>query len=141
MSKTDHDHLDDAAELEVFFAAARAEAPAVGPDLTARIMADAQAELAARAALAQSSLGPGRRRGGFVEALRATFGGWPALAGMVTATLASVWFGFAAPDQVNTLAGGLLWSDTTDSATSGYTLDDFVPGGTQLAALLEEAGA
>ncbi|HHS94495.1 MAG TPA: dihydroorotate dehydrogenase [Rhodobacterales bacterium] len=141
MSKTDHDQLDGGAELEVFFAAARAEAPAIGPNLAARIMADAQAELAARAAGAQSSLGQGRRRGGFVEALRAAFGGWPALAGMVTATLASVWFGFAAPDQVNTLAGGLLWSDTASSATSGYTLDDLVPAGTDVATLLEETGA
>lgn len=136
MSKTEHQITDDA-DLEAFFVAARVQAPDPGPDLMSRVLADAHAEIAARSAPAR----PAPRRRGMVEALLAALGGWPAVAGMVTATLASVWFGFAAPDQVNTLAGGLLWTDATTDAATGYTLDDLLPGSTGFDSILEETGA
>lgn len=136
MSKTEDRMIDDAG-LEAFFAAARAEAPAPSEGLMARIVADAEAEIAARAA---ATARPVRRpRPGLLAVALGALGGWPAVAGMVTATVAGVWFGFAAPDEVNALAGGLLWSDATSGAAS-YELEDILPGGTGFAAILEEGG-
>lgn len=136
MSKTEDRMIDDAG-LEAFFTAARAETPVPSEGLMARIMADADAEIAAREAAAAR---PARRaRPGLIAALIGALGGWPAVAGMVTATVAGVWFGFASPDEVNALAGGLLWSDATGGTTS-YDLEDILPGGTGFAAILEEGG-
>jgi hypothetical protein len=132
MSKTEHPMIDDAA-LEAFFMAGRAEAQAPSQGLMARVMADADAEILARAARPR----PARVRPGLIAAVIGALGGWPALAGMVTATVAGAWFGFAAPDEVNTLAGGLLWS-TEASTAAGYDLEDIVPGGTGFGAILEE---
>jgi len=139
MSKTEHPMMDDA-ELEAFFTAARAETVDPSAALMARIVADAEAQAEAREALRQMPA-PRAPRRGLIAAVIGGLGGWPAVAGMVTATVAGVWFGFAAPDQVNTLAGGLLWSDTAGSATS-YDLEDILPGGgTGYVSILEEEGA
>ena len=52
-----------------------------------------------------------RTRPGFLASL----GGWPALAGFATATLAGVWIGAAAPVGIDPLgyvgAGGLAFAD------------------------------
>jgi len=133
MSKTEHPMLDEAA-LEAVFEAARAEAPPPSEALLARIVADAETTAAGRERPARAAR---PRRAGLIAAAIGALGGWPALAGMVTATAASVWLGFAAPDELNTLAGGLLLSDDTGLATS-YELDDIVPDATGLSALLEE---
>lgn len=136
MSKTEDRMIDDAG-LEAFFTAARAEAPVPSESLMARIVADAEAETAARAA---AKARPARQsRPGLLAVALGALGGWPALAGMVTATVAGVWFGFAAPDEVNALAGGLLWGDVT-SGTASYDLEDILPGATGFAAILEEGG-
>jgi hypothetical protein len=133
MSKTEHPMLDDTA-LDAFFDAARAESPIPSEGLLARIMADAEAQAAAHERPARA---PQRARPGLIAAVVGVLGGWPALAGMVTATVAGVWLGFAAPDQLNTLAGGLLLSDDSALVTS-YELEDIVPGASGLSALLEE---
>lgn len=138
MSKTEQPMIDDA-ELEAFFVAARDEVPKPSDALMARIMADADGEIATRAA---ATARPVRRaRPGLIASVIGALGGWPAVAGMVTATLAGVWFGFAAPEEVNTLAGGLLWTDSTGATAASYDLEDFVPGGTGFITLLEESGA
>lgn len=131
MSKTEHPILDDTA-LEALFEVARAEAPVPSDALLARIMADAETASPARPTPA-----PVRRGRGLIASVIGALGGWPALAGMATATVASVWVGFAAPDQLNTLAGGILLSDDSTFATS-YDLEDIVPGDTGFSALLEE---
>ncbi|GKY88603.1 hypothetical protein [Sinisalibacter aestuarii] len=133
MSKTEHPMMDDMA-LEALFEASRTEAPLPSEALLARIMADAEAEAAARERPAQS---PVRPRTGVIAAVLGVLGGWPAVAGMVTATVAGIWVGFAAPDQLNTLAGGLLLTDDSGFAAS-YELEDIVPGGAGLGTLLEE---
>ena len=133
MAKTDKTMLDDAA-LDAFFVAGRANAPEPGAELMARIMADADAEIDARAA---ASAPAGRRRQGRWAALLGGIGGWPALASMATAAVAGIWMGFASPDQINTLAGGLLLPDTAVSETS-YELEDLLPGYSGFESLAEE---
>ena len=134
MAKTDKTMLDDAA-LEAFFEAGRARAPEPGPDLMARIMADADAEIDARAPVATPAAR--RARNGFWAALVSGIGGWPAVASMATAAVAGVWLGFASPDQLNSLAGGLL---PTEDATSeaAYELEDLLPGYSGFESLAEE---
>ncbi len=124
MSKADNDMLSDAM-LDDLFRAARAEAPAPSADLLARIMGDADAELAARPTVLPVRAAPGlkTRLRSFLDGL----GGWPAVAGMVTATVVGVSMGFVSPDQVNTLSGGLLLQSDT-SSTSSYDLEDILPG-------------
>ena len=129
MAKSDKDRLSDAA-LDGFFAAGRAQAPEPGADLMARIMADAEAEIAARAPAPAPRTG---RRGRWA-ALVSGIGGWPALASMAAAALAGVWLGFASPDRLNTLSGGLLLPDSTTS----YELEDLLPGFTGFETLAEE---
>lgn len=122
MSKADENMLSDAA-LEDLFRAARAEAPTPGDDLLARIMADADAEIAA-----QSTPLPVRApRRSRLRSLLEGLGGWPALAGMVTASVVGLSMGFVSPDQLNTLSGGLLLQSDTTSTTS-YDLEDILPG-------------
>lgn len=137
MTRSDRPMIDsgaDASGLEAFFAAARETAPAPSSELMARIVADAEAELAARERpQAPMPRATGWRR--LMGALRA-IGGVPALAGMVTATVAGVWLGFATPDSLNTLSGGLLLTDTT-TATS-YDLEDMLPGYASFTGLEEE---
>lgn len=137
MAKTDRDMMNDAGRvddaLESFFAAARDEVPQPSDGLMARIMVDAEMELAAHAAPAAA---PRRApRLGVWAAITAAFGGWPALAGMATATVAGVWLGFASPDDLNTLSGGVLLP-ASDTAT--YELEDMLPGYGALAGLVEE---
>ena len=121
MTRTDKRSMDDAG-LEAFFAAARDVAPAPSSELMARIVADAEATLVARA---PAPLAVPRRRGR-LRAVLAGLGGWPTLASMVTATLAGVWFGFASPDSLNTLSGGLLLPGS--AAEASYDLEDMLPG-------------
>jgi len=136
MSKTEQPMIDDAA-LEAFFVAARSDPPVPSDALMARIMADAEAEAHGRDATMAVAQPARRTRRGLIATVIGALGGWPAMAGMVTATMAGVWFGFAAPDEVNALAGGLLGIDSAATATA-YDLEDIVPGGTSLAAILED---
>lgn len=131
MSKTDRTMLSDNA-LEEIFAAGRDATPAPSEALMARIMADADGEIAARAPVA-----PVRRPGlSLWGRIVSGLGGWPAVAGMVTATVAGIWIGFASPDQLNTLSGGLLLPDS--ETTVSYDLEDILPGGGGLWTLDEE---
>ncbi len=83
--------------LEGFFEAARAKAPQPSGDLQVRILADADAALAA-------TVRPAPRRTLLRDVLQG-LGGWPAMAGLVTATMAGVWIGISPPEMVETLIG------------------------------------
>jgi len=125
----------DETGLEAYFAAARATAPEPSGDLLARIMGDAEAELAARARPAAAPARLPRRS--LWQAFASAIGGWPALAGMVTATVTGAWIGFASPDSLNTLSGGLLLPESTSSTS--YDLEELLPGyGTYVSGLDEE---
>jgi hypothetical protein len=112
--------------LDDLFAAARAAAPEPPASLSERVLADAlahQADVAAPERL-QMQRPAGR---GIWAWLRAGFGGGGALAGMVAATLAGFYIGFAAPVEPAFL-GAALGLEITEI--------DMMPG---LDALLEEA--
>ena len=134
MAKTDKTMLDDAA-LEAFFEAGRARPPEPGMDLMARIMADADAEIDARAPIGVPVAR--RPRQGLWATLVSGIGGWPAVASLATAAVAGVWLGFASPDQLNSLAGGLLLSGDATSGTA-YELEDLLPGYSGFESLTEE---
>ena len=133
MSKSDKTMLSDTA-LDEIFAAGRDATPTPSDAVLARILADAEGVLDARAA-------PAPRRGvddrpGLWARILSGLGGWPAVAGMATATVAGVWLGFASPDQLNELAGGLLLPDA--SGLTSYDLEDILPGDGGFSALFEE---
>lgn len=104
MMMTERDPLED------FFAAGRAERAQPDAALMARILADAEAETAARAA-------PAPVRESRLRSVLRGIGGWPALAGLATATVAGVWIGVAVPDVTSPFVAG-----------SGYDLNDLLPG-------------
>ncbi len=98
------------AELEALFAEA-AGAPAVpSAALLDRVMADADRISGARVP----------PHPGWLAALIATLGGWPAVAGLATATVAGIWIGYAAPDTLNQLTDGYL-------AAGSYQFGDLLP--------------
>ncbi|MEJ1990610.1 MAG: dihydroorotate dehydrogenase [Maritimibacter sp.] len=124
MTMPDDDMLNEAA-LDDLFRAARAEAPMPSADLLARVMADAEAEIAAQPApLPVRQAAP---RKSHLRSLLEGLGGWPAVAGMITASVVGLSMGFVSPDQVNSLSGGLLLQSDM-STTSSYDLEDMLPG-------------
>lgn len=144
MTRIDEPMMDDAG-LEALFAEARANAPEPSAELLARIMGDAEATLVARdaplAARAEHPVTRARRHvtrqvSHWANLLRG-LGGWPALASMATATVAGVWIGFASPDSLNTLSGGILLPASTTSS-SYYDLEDMLPGYGSLTVFDEE---
>ncbi|NEY91887.1 dihydroorotate dehydrogenase [Tabrizicola oligotrophica] len=109
-------------DLDGLFAAARAEAPRPSAALSARVISDAEAALQAAPAARRAP-----ERPGLLASLAAIFGGGGALAGMVTATLAGFWIGFAQPVELGVMSAVL----NTDTAEI-----DMMPG---IDALLDEA--
>lgn len=112
----------EGARLEALFQEARRVRP--GPDLTARVLADARAvqEAARPAPLWRRRL---RRPPGIVAAL----GGWGAIGGVTAAGLAGLGVGFWAPGTLDTLSGGWLTpvsgtSFTPDLSALALEFDD-----------------
>jgi hypothetical protein len=113
-------------DLEAFFQAVKAEPSEARPDLLARILDDAYAEQDARTARVIPDVAEIRRSAsgkGLLAGLREAIGGWPALAGLATATLAGVWIGYSPPASLDALSTTLLDSDyslTMDSSLPDY---------------------
>lgn len=126
----DRDH--DLDLLEAAFGAARAAARGPVPDaLMARVLADAGT---ARSPTVPASAPAPRWRG--LRALVTAFGGWPALGGLATATVAGFWLGFAPPAPVEEmLAPGLARAGLAVSEDGD--LSDWLPA-YDLALLAEE---
>ncbi|MDJ1007923.1 MAG: dihydroorotate dehydrogenase [Paracoccaceae bacterium] len=99
--------------LEAFFDDARAHKARPDSALKARLLEDALAHQPAPAAVAPA------RRGRLGSAI-ALLGGWPALTGLATATVAGVWIGVAQPTAVGDLAFGTL--------SGGEDYSGFMPG-------------
>lgn len=104
-------------ELELFFEAARADAPEPSDGLMARILADAEAQMPVAQATGEGAL----RRPGLWAGVLAAIGGWPAVAGLATATVAGIWIGYAQPGGVETLTTDLL------GTSDGYDVVDLLP--------------
>ena len=112
---------DDKALNDQELAALFAQPTPVDEQFLHRVLADAYDVQAARAVAPVIPPVVAARPGLFKGMLEA-IGGWPAAAGLATATLAGVWFGFAPP----TLFEGVTASYFTGS---GETIDlgDFMP--------------
>lgn len=123
--------LDDLLAQAARETAAEAEPP--GADFMARILRDADAVLAEQARLQPGKSAP---RVGFWAGLIAGIGGWPSLAGLVSATVAGIWIGYAGPDTLSEGVAAALWS--TDTSES-FSLEDLTPGFGDLSALFEES--
>jgi len=120
------DHLDS------LFAAARAEPLRPPPGLSARVLDDAARHMASVApppALLSRAAPP---RPGLWAALSTAFGGGGALAGMVTATVAGFYIGFAQPIDTGIVTAVLAG----DAAGGEIGQLDMMPG---IDALLDEA--
>lgn len=122
-------------ELEAFFEALKTESTEAPPALLARVLEDAYAEQASREAGRSAAAAPGpdtgsrSTLGGILAGLRDAIGGWPALAGLATATLAGVWIGYAPPASLDGLTASLFDIETSlglDSSLPeyGFLLND-----------------
>lgn len=106
------------AELDGLLAEAASLATTPSSELMQRVIADADA--VAEAGEVKSIPAQPRRRG-FIAGLLAGIGGWPAIAGLATATVAGVWIGYASPETLDGITNGLLTSRTV------YEVGDFMP--------------
>jgi len=106
-------------ELDGLLAEAASLATTPSSDLMQRIIADADA--VAEAKEVKSNPAPQPLRRGIMAGLLAGIGGWPAMAGLATATVAGVWIGYASPDTLDGITNGLLTSRTA------YEVGDFMP--------------
>jgi len=93
--RTNDPALNDDA-LDALFAQARADAPRMPDRLQARILADAQAvqDSAVQAGPVRTA---SPERVGLLQRISAAVGGWPALGGMITASVLGLWIGAAPP--------------------------------------------
>ncbi len=110
------------AELDGLLAEAAGTALVPGSDLQARIIADADAVAVANEIPPKPAELPARRAP--LARLLAGIGGWPAMAGLATATVAGVWIGYASPDTLDGIASGLASRTTYDVGDFMPTFDD-----------------
>lgn len=101
--------------LDGFLAAARQAAPEPSADLLARVLADAEAQMAQRAAppLPAAPVGAGIWAG-----IMSAVGGWRAMGGLATAAVTGVWIGFSGAEPLADAAGGLFAQGASDTLAS-----------------------
>lgn len=85
MMMTEMDRADK--EIDALLAVARRDGPSPSTDLLARVLKDAEAAQPSPLALAKMA------RPGALNRMLAALGGWPALGGLVAATLSALWLG------------------------------------------------
>lgn len=115
---TEKQNLSDT-ELDAVFAQAMENAPAPPAALLDNILAAADQVASGREAVAVAV--PAAPDQGFLTGLLNSVGGWPAIGGLVSATVAGVWIGYASPATVDGLTDGYLASQTYQD------LGDFLP--------------
>ncbi len=125
--RNDRAELSDE-RIEALLAQMADTAPTPSPALMERIVADARQVAQARdRRAARQGTDAGRRSGraglgGWFAGLLAPIGGWPAVAGLATATVAGVWIGYASGGSLTGLSGDEI------SAGGGAELGDFMLG-------------
>lgn len=115
------------AELEAFFRSARDMAEAPSTSLMSRVLADAYAEQDAISAASATMPPPVAPPRGFLAGFFEAIGGWPAMAGLVTATAAGLWIGYNPPDAIGTLSQSLVGGGYDLSADDSLTMDSSLP--------------
>ena len=105
-------------ELDDLFADAQTFGPGVSSVLFQRIVGDADAVLDQMNVDQEQSAS---RQPAVLQSLLGIIGGWPAMAGLATATMAGIWIGFSPPTALDSVAGGYL------SSATYYDLGDFMP--------------
>ncbi|WP_371169086.1 hypothetical protein [Aliiroseovarius sp. 2305UL8-7] len=138
MSKADNNVSHDQ-ELDALFDAMKAQQPEPSEALVSAILRDAEAEQTGAQQHGHEKP-PSKPHVGIWTKLVASIGGWPAVAGMATATVAGIWIGFAAPTELETLSGGLILSGDYVVAQETYALDDLSPAYLGSGALMEDEG-
>lgn len=112
------DHNRDDEMVDALFADIRAGAdPVPGDGLLSRIMADAAAEQPHRVREVSQP------RAGILTQLKEAIGGWPAFAGMATATVAGIWIGINPPDTMAEWTANVWFGD--EGAISAEFASDF----------------
>jgi len=99
-----HEKRDN--DLDTLFAVARDDMPSAA--LQARVVEDALAVQAGQPRANTNTRSASRV--GWMAALAQTLGGWPALSGVTAAGVLGLGLGFYAPDLVDSLSGGAIWS-------------------------------
>ncbi len=94
-------------DLDDLFAAARSEALPVPAGLMARVISDAEAERWRGDLLNSPQPRVRHQASGLLARLAGLFGGAGALAGMLTATVAGFWLGFAQPVPMSAVLTGV----------------------------------
>lgn len=108
----------DVDNLDVFFDAARRQAADPSPDLMQRVMDDALALQQAASVIApEPAAAPG-----LLRQLLTAIGGWPAVAGLATASVTGIWIGVNPPSAVTETAESYL------NMGSDTYLVDLMPG-------------
>jgi len=112
------------AELDALLAKAADVPQSADPHLMARIIADADQTADQREdAMTGATKAP---RPGFLAGLFSGIGGWSAMAGLTTATLAGIWIGYASPESLSGITQALI------SPQIGYDLGDYMPAITDI---------
>ena len=108
----------DPVDLDRYFAAAREHTAQPSDDLMAQVLTDAFDAQAAAAPEVPNNQPTVPWLGQILREL----GGWPAMAGLTTATLAGIWLGINPPEGLSTTTDALL-----GSGDAAYLID-VVPG-------------
>ncbi len=98
------------------------------PDLLARVLADAyEAQDGMAAAMPEEPVVavPAPRSRGLLRSLLDAIGGWPAVAGLATATVAGVWIGYNPPTAFDDLTLSVLDSNYGYEMNIGDSLPAF----------------
>ncbi len=96
-------------DLDGFFTAARAHAPAPSEGLMARVLADAEGAMVNLPA-SPPDVGTVTANGSWIDAMLGAIGGWSGIGGLATAVGAGVWIGVAGLADPVTMADGLFGS-------------------------------
>ncbi|MGR3661300.1 MAG: hypothetical protein ACU0CA_08970 [Paracoccaceae bacterium] len=115
---TDKHYLDDAA-LEALFEEAANVETVPSKALMTRIVADAD-QVADVQDVMRNPPRPAARQNWFAGFLQG-IGGWPAMGGLLTATMVGIWVGYAPPAALDGIADTYLTTDT------GFDLGDLMP--------------
>ena len=106
--------------LEDFFRAGRANPAQPDDALLTRVLADAEA---AQNAVVATGGTARRARPSLWAMVAGAVGGWPAMAGLATATVAGVWIGVSAPTGLSNMAM-TVWGGSTGAYVVDFDASD-----------------